>query len=351
MRPYESLGMRGQLKRLRRLGQSALASYGLEGARLRPLRHEHNTTFRVDANGGPYVLRINRPGVHTAATIGSEMAWLTALRRETDLGVPEPMTTRDGSPVVVASDVGVPEPRVSVLLRWLDGRFVDKRLAPRHMRLVAALQARLHDHADGWTPPVGFARPRTDTLTDSAKRESIAGSAGAARPGEHPTRGDAERSLRLVEELLSAEDAALFAAALDVVWTATRELGAQPDTFGLIHGDLHYQNVLFRAGEVQAIDFDDCGWGFYLYDLEVPLWELESREGYAAMRTALRDEYSRLRPLPARYESHMAAFAVLRRMQILIWALESREHAAFRDNWQVWAREELDGISAALGQR
>jgi hypothetical protein len=35
-------------------------------------------------------------------------------------------------------------------------------------------------------------------------------------------------------------------------------------------------------------------------------------------------------------------------MQMLIWALESREHAAFRDVWQAWARDELDAISVHL---
>ena len=33
---------------------------------------------------------------------------------------------------------------------------------------------------------------------------------------------------------------------------------------------------------------------------------------------------------------------------MLMWALESREDAAFRDTWQVWAREELNGIAVQL---
>lgn len=265
--------------------------------------------------------------------------------------MPEPVAARDGSLVVLASDAGVPEPRVCVLLRWLDGRFVDDRLAPRHLRQVGALQAGLQQHAVGWPPPDGFARPRVDTLTDAAKRHSIAGSAEGALPGGHPTRDDADRGLRLVADLVSAADAAVFATALEVVWTATRELGAQPGTLGLIHGDLHYENFLFHLGAAQAIDFDDCGWGFYLYDLAATSWELEGRAEYDGMRRAPLDEYSRVRPLPARYESHLWAFAILRRMQILTWVLESREHVAFRDEWQVWAREDLDGLSAALGAR
>lgn len=351
MQQYESLSRRGQLGRLRRLGHSALAKYGLERASLTSLRHEHNTTFRVDADGGPYVLRINRPGVHTPATIGSEMIWLTALRRHTDLGVPDPVAARDGSLVVLERDPGVPEPRGVVLLRWLEGRFVDDRLTPRNMRQVAALQAGLQQHTANWTPPHGFARPRVDTLTNTAKRDSIVGPAEAARAGEYPSLDDADQSLRLVAELLSTADAAVFAQALDVVWATTRELEAQPGTFGQIHGDLHYENFLFHLGTVRAIDFDDCGWGFYLYDLAVTLWELEGRARYDELRTALMDEYSRVRSLPARHEVHLEAFAILRRLQILMWILESREHAAFRDNWQPSARKELEGLAVALVSR
>lgn len=351
MEPYASLSRRAQLARLRRLGHAALASYGLAPASLTLLRHEHNTTFRVDADGGPYVLRINRTGVHTPATINSEMAWLRALRQDADLGVPDPVAARDGALVVVAQDAGLPGSRACVLLRWLEGRFLEARLTPAHLRQVAALQAGLQQHAARWTPPEGFARPRVDALTETAKRGGVARSAEVARLGEHPTPEDADRGQRLVAELLSAADAAGFARALDVVWAATHELAAQPGSFGLIHGDLHQENYLFRDGAARAIDFDDCGWGFYLYDLAVTLSELESHARYDELRKALLEEYARLRPLPDRHEAYLETFAILRRMQLLLWILESREHAAFRDGWQAWARKEMNGLSVALGAR
>ena len=85
-RGWDSLSRQAQLVRLRRLACTALGVFGIEGARMTLLRHQDNTTFRVQTGGGAYVLRINRPQVHTAQTIESEMAWLSALRRETDLG-------------------------------------------------------------------------------------------------------------------------------------------------------------------------------------------------------------------------------------------------------------------------
>jgi Ser/Thr protein kinase RdoA (MazF antagonist) len=348
MEPYASLSLRGQVARLRRLGHTALAGYGLEAKSLTLLRHEQNTTFRVEAAGGPYVLRINRTGVHTPVTIGAEMAWLRALRRDTDLEVPDPVAARDGALVISVQDEGVPGSPACVLLRWLDGRFLDARLTPAHLREVGRLQAGLHQHAARWTPPDDFARPRVDTLTETAKRGGVAGSAASAQVGEHPSAEDADRGRRLVAELLSDGDATVFGRALDVVWTAMHELAAQPGSLGVVHGDLHQENYLFHAGAARAIDFDDCGWGFFLYDLAVTLSELERHARYRELRTALLDEYARWHPLPDRHEAHLEALAILRRMQLLLWILESREHAAFRDGWQSWARKEMNGLSTAL---
>lgn len=350
MNAFALLSRRGQLGRLRRLGRAALVSYGFEDARLILQLHKENTTFRVEARGGPYVLRINRPRVHTPDTIASEVAWLGALRRDTDLDVPEPVAARDGSFVVVASDPGVPEPHMCVLLRWLDGRFVDRRLTPAHLRRVGALQGRLHEHAASWKPPADFIRPRVDTLTDAGKVDSMARSAAVARHGDHPTKEDGDQSMELVEALVSTEDAVLVARALEVVWETTRKL-AEIGTFGLIHGDLHYENFLFHRGEARAIDFDDCGWGFHLYDLAVTLWELEDRPRYDELKEALLEAYAEERPLPDDHEIHLQGLFVLRRMQMLLWVLESREHAAFRHEWQRWAREDLDEIARALTAR
>src|SRR4029079_302826 len=129
------------------LGRTALTSFGVQDTGLTLLRHEANTTFRVETVAGRFLLRINRPNVHTPETIESEMAWLTALRRETDLGVPEPVRSRDGPFVVVTEDAGVPVPHACVLMRWLDGRFSDRRLTPAQLRRVGVLEAHLHDHA------------------------------------------------------------------------------------------------------------------------------------------------------------------------------------------------------------
>jgi len=343
------LGRRGQIGRLRALGRVALTAFGISAQRMLPLRHEYNTTFRVESAGGRYVLRISRADASSQQSIASEVAWLAAIRADTNLSVPGPVAAPDGRLVVLASHPNVPEPRACVLFRWMDGRFVDDRLEPAHLRRVGALIAGLHDHAEGWVRPTDFVRPRVETLTSAGKAESI-DVFPAAQLGDVPTQRDVDRTLRLVTDLLPSSTA-FVAEAVELGRASIGTLAARPRSVGLIHGDLHPENYLFRGGEVLAIDFDDCGWGFLLYDLAEALWELEDRPAYPKLREALIDGYTTRRRLPDDVDVHLHGFAMLRRVQILIWILESREHPSFRDDWYQWAEKEARGIHAALRRR
>ena len=348
LRPYASLGRRGELRRLRRLARAALRRFGVADAGLTLLRHEHNTTFRVDTATGRYVLRLNRTGVHDERTITSEMAWLAALAEDTNLGVPVPVAARDESLVVSESAVGVPERRLAVLLRWQEGRFVDRRLAPRHLASVGDLIGQLQRHVLLWTLPRGFARPRVDVLTAAARRASVAGPPDEGTRAVHPTPDDQTSALALVARLLGEDERDVVADSLRLTRRSTAALAGTQSAWGLIHADLHYENVLFHEGRPLAIDFDDCGWGAYLYDLAVPLSELEGRSNYEALRDALLDGYARQRPLPHGYDDHLRALAILRRAQLILWILESREQAAFRDDWRSWARKEVRALAGRI---
>src|SRR5436309_679082 len=105
--PFETLSHRGQIPRLRRVAESALACYGLAGAPVRLLTHRSNTLFSV---GRDYVLRINRPDPPPVARLRGELIWLDALRHDTDLIVPEPVATRDGEWLVSVDGPGLPAP-------------------------------------------------------------------------------------------------------------------------------------------------------------------------------------------------------------------------------------------------
>ena len=155
------------MSRLRRLVAEALKAYTVRPVRITPLPRGDNVAFRLEtADGQRYVLRIHRVGGNAwhprrnAAHVESELTWLTALRRDTDLVVPEPVPNRFGARFTIAEVEGVPEPRICVLLRWVEGRFVDAGLTPQHMERVGDFMAHLHTHALAFEPPKGFVRGR-----------------------------------------------------------------------------------------------------------------------------------------------------------------------------------------------
>jgi Ser/Thr protein kinase RdoA (MazF antagonist) len=326
MQTFETLSFRGQLGRLRRLAEDALADYGIERARLVPLAHAENTTFRVETSSAErFVLRIHRTTgspfhpPRSMAEVRSEATWISALRRDTRLTVPEPVPTADGSLLTVVTSDGVPAPRVCVLFRWGAGRFLDAGLTPSHLVRLGGFIARLHDHAYGFVPPAGFERWRIGDLS-----------------GEVPA-----YVAGVVGEQYGSGAVSIVEVVMGMVQQARRELGTGREVFGLIHSDLHQENYLFYRGQVRAIDFDDCGWGHFVYDLAVTLSELRGRPDYAVLRAGLLRGYRDVRPLPAEHERYLEVFRGLRVLQLTVWFLEQRDHPAFPD----WEAEARDGLA------
>ncbi len=128
MTALDELPRRAQLARLRALALDAMRAYGLGPIELRLIQHEENTTFLVTAGGDRFVLRIHRPPLRTVQTVESEVWWLAALARDTDIAVPEPVPTPAGALLVEASAPGVDGSRICVLFRWLPGTFLEDGL-------------------------------------------------------------------------------------------------------------------------------------------------------------------------------------------------------------------------------
>jgi len=145
------LSYRRQIARMRRVAVQALDAYPLADPVLRFVAHGEDTTFRVDATAPDgrdrFLLRVHRPARHgrdvdPAAAVGSELAWLAALRADTDLTVPEPLRTIRGNLTTTATSAGVPEPRVCSVLRWMDGRVHAAAPRPVHLRRLGGVMAR-----------------------------------------------------------------------------------------------------------------------------------------------------------------------------------------------------------------
>ena len=301
-RPWEQLTRVGKLRRMRQLAEAALASYDLPGARLTFLRAGDNLLYRVATpNGDRFLLRLHESSRRSADELRSELLWLTALRQGGGLVVPEPIPTRNGAPLVEVADGGVPGSRRCVLLRWVTGRQRSANLTRADARGIGRCLAQLHDFARGWSAPAGFARPRWDPERWIGASSSLW------------TRG---------EQVYTGADLAVFAAASRRIRADLRALGEGPATFGLIHADLAPSNVVFSAGVARAIDFEECGWGYYLFDIAVALTALaDYGERGGRLQGAFLDGYRSASSPPEVGAEYRETFMALVMIKIVEWTL------------------------------
>jgi Ser/Thr protein kinase RdoA (MazF antagonist) len=295
----ELVSKRAQVARIRRTAVQALTHYPIDEPRLTFITHGENTTFRVDSPGGRFLMRVHRPnrhgrGVDSRTAVGSELAWLTALQADTDLSVPTPIRTRHGEWTTVADGL------VCSVLGWQNGRVQSANPRPVHFRRLGGILARLHNHASTWTPPSGFVRMRWDWETFFGNTMEYGGvpAAGCWDLLPTPVRTQFDEIARRMRTVMA-------------------DLGSNPDTFGLIHADLHLENALFEGDAVRLIDFDDCGFGYWQYDLAVPLGEYRSHADHPAIRTALLDGYTEHRELPDL--THLDNFIATRDVAFGLW--------------------------------
>ena len=206
--------------------------------------------------------------------------------------------------------------------------------APRPERLwkLGDAMGRMHLYASEWTPPEAFARPRWDW-------ETFFG--GAVLFGEL----SAESAQRLLP--CGLRDHALRVS--QRAWVVMEELGFAEDRFGLIHADLHLRNVLFWRDEIRIIDFDDLGYGHWLYDLAVALCELRFRDDYEALRSALIEGYVRQRPLLTGELDYIDDFIAVRLVWFALWFTgHAQVNSAFRarlDNVHADVVRSLDNLA------
>ena len=164
---------------------------------------------------------------------------------------------------------------------------------------VGRLAAQLHNHAARWQPPQGFVRHAWDT-------DGLTGEAPLwGRFWEYPGLDKAQK--RLIEQ-------ARHAARDDLM-----EIDGASQGYGLIHADFNFDNILLHDGRVTAIDFDDCGFGWHLFDLATISILFLGTGLSDIVRRAVIDGYRRERPLADETLRRMPLFYLLRAFTYLGW--------------------------------
>lgn len=295
---------------LQRIARAALRAYDLPaGLSVRPIRLLNNAVFEVVGDGVHLALRIHRPEYRSEEHILSELRALEVLAddlRGSSVSVPCPVPAREGELIVCVGDGGHEElpPRYCDLLTWIDGRVLKhgRGLGPRSTFLLGEGLGHLHNAARQLGDDLDL------PLWDG---ETLFSDASPFRPGQ-------------MEEFLAPEAWDVF----QDVERRTRDvfdrLGQGEDQWGIIHNDYILINCHFvrrRNGwNLGVLDFDDLGWGYFLYDLAPLLGNLfDWPDAYGRLRRAFLDGYKSVRPLPADLERHLPVLMAARHAASLTW--------------------------------
>jgi Ser/Thr protein kinase RdoA (MazF antagonist) len=293
--------------------RSLLDQWGLPDQAPELLKYRENAVFKVmTQNGDPAVLRLHRPGYVSDRALASELRWMSALKAG-GLEVPDPLATLNGKAYITVQGGALPAQNVD-LLSWLNGKPLGESGVPlvyspddleRIFTDVGRSMAELHDISDTWDRGDDFQRP-------SWNQEGFI--------GERPLWGrfwdfpglpeEDRRKLSDLRSRLSTDMARLTTLDLD---------------YGLIHADLVRENVLVTGHSVQFIDFDDCGFGWRMFDIATTLFRNRREERYELIKRSLLAGYRARRPLSAEAEANLPLFMLLRSLTYIGWIGERPE--------------------------
>lgn len=290
------------LTHLQTLAEEAIALWDVpQDATVRLINVSENTTYLVEgSNGFKAVLRVHRENYHSRRAIECELTWLDALGADQVVTTPGYFVGRNGNAIQEASTPGLNAPRYLVLFHFVGGTAPDETgdMVPRFEEL-GAIAARCHEHALHWQKPEPFERMVWDI---------------DAVFGPDPTWGNWRDAPGVTDEVRDV---------LEVVETNIRTrltaYGKAPERYNLIHADMRFANLLVDGPRTRLIDFDDSGFGWFMYDFAAAISFIEDDPRISELKAAWLRGYRSVQSLSRQDEAEIETLIMMRRMALLAW--------------------------------
>ena len=246
----------------RQLAESVLPEWGIDSAHFSLIKMRENVPFKLETSDGGQkrVLRIHRAGFDFDDALRSEMQWIQALAEE-GIETPEVFPTRSGQLFAYSTSTLAGDPRQIDMFAWVNGTQLgsgeevldgDLNKKKSNFRAIGELAGRVHPQSAAWRLPAGFTRHAWDV-------DGLA--------GDQPFLG---RFWKL--DALSKSKRHLMERARDRIRREFKAIDPSPESYGIIHADMAVENILVDGDHVRLIDFDDSGFGWYLFELATALY-------------------------------------------------------------------------------
>jgi Ser/Thr protein kinase RdoA (MazF antagonist) len=215
---------------------------------------------------------------------------------------PVPVKGKDGDLIQIVPHSRLPRPRHVVLYEWETGRepTIQEKNLPELFEILGEVTARMHQHARQWRRPPWFQRHTWDF----------------------------ERTIGFVQPRwgrwrdgigVGEKKAELFGRTVALIGRRLTAYGKSTDRFGLVHCDLRLANLLVDGKTMKVIDFDDCGFGWYMCDAAAPVSFYEHEPRVPGLIEAWKKGYRRAIPLPKPDEDEIPTFVMMRRLLLVAW--------------------------------
>ncbi len=294
-------------------GDNEVAAYALTQFGFSPsvtsrmINLSENSTYLVQdpGTGREGILRVHRENYHPLESIESELNWAHAVRKDAGVATPVVVPTSSGQRVVRHRLGGVE--RYAVLFEIMSGLEPDEvTLSEESFRTLGSITARLHAHARRWQRPAGFTRFAWDW------DHSL---------GQTPRWGRWEDGIGV-----GPDERIALQPAVDLVRDRLADYGQGPDVYGLVHADLRLANLLVDGDDVNVIDFDDCGFSWYMYDFGTAVSFIEDDPRLPRWQQAWLEGYRQYGHLSDTDLDMLATFVMLRRLLLVAW-MGSHSHS------------------------
>ena len=307
------------------VAHAVLAEYEVPPAEVRAIRLSNNSVYSVSPTASAaerLVLRVHRPNYRTTTQVEAELALLERIAVDGRVRAPRPVRTTDGRLVAELRDgSGI---RSCDLLTWVEGRVLRPTmgLGQSGVTELGRTLGCLHNALAASDQMAAGCLPRWHASVLFTEESPF-------RPGPLSKVFDSSQLL-LIRDVASRTEEVF------------RELDKVSGSFGIIHFDFILLNCRMRrrAGEwdVGVIDFDDCGWGYFLYDLAAIVGNLADFPGHPRMRDTFLAGYREVRDLPDSAEANLPLLMAARHVvSALCFAGRERakpdsvaEHVAYR---------------------
>ena len=278
------------------------------------LYFSENLTYLVKDDKGTKraVLRLSRPGYHTQEELEAEIRWMEELKRDSRLILRETIADRDGKFIhVVKSEAGAEY--YGTVFTYLTGKPLEELAVNEQLiwfERLGQIAAILHDHTRRWSESHNLPRFHWnyDTMLGTQAIWGDWRKVSTLTPKTYTTLEEADCLIRRQLE----------------------EYGMTEENYGLIHGDLRGSNLLIYEHTLKIIDFDDCGYGWYIQDLAASLSFMETEPLMSRLMEAWIKGYQKIAPLHQREIDMIPTFIMMRRLQLLAWVTNRQSSDAVR---------------------